>query len=88
MALKANTVFQFTGYTVQDDGGVLLRFVATDPGAGEPSDYSIVFTAAEIATISTLQQFNTAVTAKLQVKYRAQGISSRLDPLIGRTVTI
>lgn len=87
MALKAGATLTFTAYAVED-GGITLRFLCADPGGGEPSDYGIVLTDADLATVSTALQFRTLVQNRLQRKFRAAGIASRLDPLIGQSVTI
>lgn len=88
MALtNANVTMTFTRYEVED-GGVRLYFVAINPGAGQESEYNIVFTDAEATAISTIPQFNTAVISKLQRKLRAAAVASQLNALIGRTVTI
>ncbi len=87
MALAASAVMTFVGYAVED-GGVRMRFVCSNPGGGEPSDYDILLTDAEIAGVSTTAQLRTLVTSKLGRKLRATGFTSKLDPFIGQTVTI
>lgn len=87
MPLNANVTMTFTSYQVQD-GGIVMGFVCSNPGGGEDSDYTIFFTDAEIAAIGNLAQFNAAVLTKLKRKFRAENIASRLDPMIGRSVTL
>jgi hypothetical protein len=87
MALKPNAQLVFTAYEVRYNG-VLMHWVCYDPGPGEPSDYEVFVTDAEWVTITDLQSFNTLLSAKLKKLYRAEGISTRLDPLIGRTLTL
>ncbi len=87
MALKANAEMTFTRYWV-DDGGVHLAFVASDPGAGMDSDYTVGFSHAEMASISTLAQFRTQVIARLQRNYRAAAVATLLDGLIGQKVSV
>lgn len=87
MALRANATLTFTGYTVED-GGITLRFLCGDPGGGEPSDYTVLLTDAEIATVANAAQFRSLVLGKLQRKLRASGIATRLDLYIGQSVTL
>lgn len=87
MAVKSNAVFRFTDYAVGDDG-VRLHFVCADPGAGEASDYYVLLTFADVQGLTDLASFNTLVMTRLQRNVRAQGIASKLDALISRTVTI
>ena len=87
MALKPNASMVFTRYEIERDG-VVLWFVCPDPGAGEPSDYAIYFTNAELAAVTDLASFQTACLTKLKRVYRAEGIATRLDGLIGRTLTL
>lgn len=81
----------FTSYEVQDTG-VNFRFSVPDPDAtitGVPqSDWYVFMTDAEINATATVAALRTAVTAKLTRKFRKQGISTRLDPLIGSTITV
>lgn len=87
MALKANAALVFDSYEVQD-AGIAMIFRAPDPGAGQPSYWQIFFTDAELSAISTQPQLFSAVTTKLQRKFRASGIASKLDPFIGQSITI
>lgn len=87
MALKINATLQFTSYEVKNDG-ISLGFTCFDPGAGEANDYTVFVSDTELSGISNLSQFRTLVLSKLQRKYRAQGIASKLDSLIGQEVTI
>ena len=77
----------FTGYCVED-AGVRLNFVAGTRSGGEPSDYSIFATDAELASLTSAADFLTFVTARLNRKVKAVGIAARLDGLIGRKVVI
>lgn len=77
----------FIDYAVTDNG-VEMRFLADNPGAGNPSYYTILITDAEIAGISTAPQLRTLVTTKLNRKLRATGFATKLDPFIGQSVTI
>ena len=87
MALRTNAVMAFVGYEVVDDG-IAFRFVCGDPGGGEPSDYYVFMTDAELAAVTTAAQLRTALTTKLGRKLRATGIASKLDSFIGSTITI
>ena len=87
MALKTNAVLTFTGYTVVDTV-TTLKFVCADPGAGQPSDYSVDITDAEAATAVSGATFLSLVQAKLNRKYRATGLASFLDARIGGTITV
>lgn len=77
----------FLRYEVQDDG-VVLEFVNFSPGPGKPTNYTIKLTDAELSGVTTLPQLRTLVTAKLQRKIQASGVATKLDGLIGATVTI
>ena len=87
MALRANAVLKFTSYGVED-GGIRLGFVCADPGAGEASDYFVFLSDADLAGVSTLAALKTLVTTKLQRQFRASGIATKLDPLLGTTITV
>lgn len=87
MALKVNAALTFSGYDVNDDGTV-LRFVCADPGAGEPSEYSVLLTDADLSAVSTQPQLRTLVISKLQRRYRAAVVASKLDQFVGQSVTI
>ncbi len=87
MPLKPNAELVFDSYTV-NAGGIELNYVCYDPGPGESTDYRITVSDAEVSPITTVAQFDTLVAAKLKRLYRAQGISSKLDRMIGRTVTL
>lgn len=77
----------FTAYDVQD-GGIELRFVALDPGAGNPSDYYIQLTDTDLSAITTQLQLKTLVQTKLNRKIRAAGIAVKLDPFIGQSLAV
>lgn len=87
MPVQANATFTFTAYEVID-GGITLAFVCLNPGPGEANDYSVLVTDAELAAVTTMQQFVTLVTNKLQRKIRAAGIAAKLDPRIGSSLVI
>ncbi len=87
MALKANSVLTFTGYRVTDFG-IDLLFTCADPGAGEPTDYRVFVTDAELASVTSLATFRTLVDTKLSRGIRAASIASKLDSMIGQTRTI
>ena len=82
MALRANASLKFVDYVIED-GGVRLRFVCADPGAGEPSDYTIYLTDVDVLAVTSQ-----SLLAKLSRAYRASGTASRLDPFIGQAFTI
>lgn len=87
MALKPNASLTFTRYEVTDTG-VRFWFVCPDPGAGENTDYSVFLTDAEMGAITSLATFQSALLAKLKRYWRAEGIASKLDSLIGRSITL
>lgn len=87
MALKANAVLTFTGYTITDFG-IDLHFTCADPGPGEPNDYRVFVSDTELATVTTLAQFRTLVDAKLNRSVRAANIASKLDQYIGAQRTV
>lgn len=72
----------FRSYAVTDDG-IALTFEGSGDGA-----YTIFLTDAELSAIATQAQLRAAVTAKLQRKVNATGIASKLEPLIGQSVSI
>jgi len=87
MALTTNASMTFTRYDVTD-AGIALWFTCDNPGGGMPSDYQVSLTDAELAGVSTVAQLKTLVTTKLSRRYRATGISTKLDALIGQSVVI
>lgn len=87
MPVQANATFTFTAYEVTD-AGIRMDFVCPNPGAGEANDYAILVTDAELATVTTLPQFTTLVTSKLQRKIRATNIATKLDPRLGQSLII
>ena len=86
MALRTNAQLSFDGYEIGDDG-VALRFLCADPGPAEESYWLVRVTFNEI-TAGTLQDFRDLVLARLRQRFRAAGLTTRLDALIGTTVTI
>lgn len=87
MALKANAVLTFVDYVIED-GGARCHFLCADPGPGQPSDYYVLFTDAEIAGITSLATASTLAQTKLSRYLRASGISTKLDQLVGRSLTV
>ena len=87
MSLATNAIMTFSAYDAED-GGIRLRFVCSNPGGGEPSDYDVFITDDELAGTANLAALKTLVTTKLNRRYRAVGLATKLDPLIGQTITI
>lgn len=87
MALKPNARLTFVRYEVERDG-VTLWFLCHDPGAGQPSDYPVFVSNTELAAITTQLQLRDLCLAKLKRWYRADGIASKLDALIGQSITL
>lgn len=85
MPLNANLTMIFIDYLVNDDG-VVLHFLCPNPGAAQESDYYVLLTDAEIASVSTTPQLATLVKSKLQRKLRATGMATKLDALIGQSL--
>jgi hypothetical protein len=89
MALRTGAVLTFDSFEVQDNGTTLLKFVCTDPGPGEPTDYTVTVTDAELAAATTTPLLRTLIQGKLDRKIRAaSGISTRLSPFVGQTLTV
>lgn len=80
----------FTSYVVLDDPALAIRFhfVSPDPGPGQPNDYFVTLTQTELDGIATQLQLRNALQGKLERKLRANGIASKLDPLIGQSLVI
>ena len=74
----------FLSYAVETDGVSLLFAVIS----ADIKEYTIFFTDAELAAITTQLQLRNAVITKLQRKVQAAGIASKLDTFIGQQVTI
>ena len=87
MALKPNAQLKFVGYKVTH-AGLEFTFLAPDPGEGEESFYVIFGTDAELAAVASIATFNTFVLDKLKRLVRANGIASKLDSMIGRSITL
>ena len=87
MGLQTDATMVFNSYEVVDEG-LKLHFVCSNPGGGENSDYYVLVTDTELATITTQAQLKTLVQTKLQRKFRAQGIAAKLDIFIGQSLTI
>jgi len=79
-------ILTFEGYNVLNDG-VALEF---RPGENTTKDarFTVFLSDAELTTIVTLAQLRAIVISKLQRKVQAAGIASKLDPLVGQSVTI
>jgi len=77
----------FVDYVVTD-GGIAMRFLSDNPGAGNESYYTILITDAEMAVISAEPQLRTLVMSKLNRKLRATGFATKLDSFIGQRFTI
>ena len=89
MALAVNAVMTFMDYQLLDNPlGIEFHFVCSNPGPGQPSDYTVIVTDAEWAAATNNTQRRTLVTNKLQRKYRAAGLATALDGLIGSTFTV
>lgn len=87
MPLKADATMVFIDYQIKDNG-LELHFVCPDPGSGEVSDYYILATDAEILAVTEISEFRTLVVDKLERKFRAINLASKLDPYIGQGVVI
>jgi hypothetical protein len=79
--------FIFLRYEVEDSG-VLLEFLNQNPSPGSQTNYTIRITDTELAAVTTQVQLRGAIQSKLKRKLQAEGVSSKLDPFIGATVTI
>lgn len=77
----------FLSYEITDLG-TELEFLNPAPGAGKPTNYTILLTDTELSGVSTANQLRTLVTGKLQRKLQTANIASKLDPFIGQSVTI
>lgn len=87
MSVNANAVMVFTSYAVEDTG-IRFHFVCPDPGPGLESDYYVFATDAELAALTTAIQLRNLMLAKLNRAIRRNGFASKLDPLIGQSVTV
>lgn len=87
MALANNAVMVFTDYAITDDG-IGLHFVCGNPGAGQPSDYTIELTDTELAGVVTALALKNLATDKLNRKFRSANIASKLDAIVGQSITI
>jgi hypothetical protein len=79
--------FQFLRYEVED-ASIAMEFLNAAPGAGNPTNYTIRFSDAELGAVTTQLQLRNAVQAKLRRKLQAEGIASKLDAFVGMSVTI
>jgi len=87
MPLQSNCTMTFNSYEINDEG-IKFNFVCLNPGAGQPTDYCIIISDSELSTISNTLQFKTLVQNKLQRKYRALNICTKLDQYIGQSLVI
>lgn len=87
MSLASNATMTFTGYRIEHNG-IRMSFVCANPGGGEPSDYDVFLTDEELSGAVNTAALKTLVTSKLGRLYRATGLSGKLDPLIGQSITI
>jgi hypothetical protein len=87
MSIPANASFVFTSYEVGIEG-VRCLFVCHNPGPGQPTDYLIQCTDAEIAQVTTQAQLRDLMTTKLNRSIRRTGFAAKLDPFIGQSLTI
>ena len=71
-----------------EDGGYRLTFSCAAPGPGLPTDYEILLTDTDLATVTTALQLRTLAQTALERKVRAATIAAKLDPFIGQTVTV
>jgi hypothetical protein len=65
-----------------------MQFLCANPGPGEASQYTILITDVELATVTLQAQLLTLVTTKLQRKFRSSGIASKIDPFVNTAITI
>ena len=77
----------FADYAVNEDD-IALRFTVADPALGEPAEYTIRITEAEIASASTGPQLRALLTSKLTRQQQATVTTARLDALLGADLTI
>lgn len=87
MSLRPSAVLQFLDYAV-DDVGWHLHFVCADPGPGEPSDYYILLTDSDLSGVTTMNQALNLIQTKCNRKFRAAVNGTKLDALIGQTLTV
>jgi hypothetical protein len=86
--LPQGAVMLFTSYEVGPAPYTFLNFVCQNPPGGYPTDYEIALTDDELAAATTIPQLKTLITTKLQRRYQAVGVSTKLDPFIGQSITI
>jgi hypothetical protein len=77
----------FASYTIRSDG-IDLRFTVNAPVAGQPTEYTIRLTDAEITGASTNEALRTLAVIKLSREIYATSIAARLEPLLGAVVTV
>ena len=87
MPLRINATMRFEDYEVVDQG-ISLHFVCIDPGPGMNSDYYVLLTDADLTGVSTQAELASLVRTRLQRRYRATGIATKLDPFIGQNLVI
>ena len=87
MPVQPNATFTFASYEIEDTG-IRLHFVSPNPGPGQPSDYYVFCTDAELAAITTQPQLVNLVDNKLNRAIRAANIASKLDQFVGQSRVI
>lgn len=87
MPLTANATLTFTAYQIAESG-VVMDFVCSDPGPGMATDWSITLTDTDLSVVTTGAQFRTLVQTRLSRLIRGTGLASKLDSLIGQSVTV
>jgi hypothetical protein len=87
MAVAPNAVMVFTSYVVEDEG-IRFHFVCANPGPGQPTDYYVHCTDAEIATVTTQSDLRILLTDKLNRSIRTAGLGPKLDSFIGQSITV
>ena len=75
-------MYTFIFYRVTDDG---IKLAFKDVYG---NTHYIYLSDTELAAITTQAQLRAAVITKLRRKIQATNIASKLDPLIGQTITI
>lgn len=80
----------FTSYEVIDQPylGIRFHFVSPDPAPLTDSDYYVTLTQSELDGVATQLQLRNLLEAKLRRRLRAEGISTKLDPLLGQSLVI
>jgi hypothetical protein len=77
----------FADYQIRSNG-IDLRFTVSAPQPGQPTEYTVRLTDAEITNATTNEALRIAVTTKLARQIYAASIAARLDPLLGVEITV